>query len=300
MQSRISKQISTKSSSGAFALLIICGFLFAVKIAISKLALDAGMQPLQLGILGNFASALFLLPILILRKERIAFERQHNALYIALGLISFTLPTVISFLVVTKVGAGYTASVYSLSPLITMSLAAIFGLERLFLRRVIALLLALGCVSVLLRQQYALVDFSQHVWILIGLIIPLCAASGNIIRSAFWPKGSSALSFSFATLITSAAMMMPLTLFFEDASSWQFSGYELLNYFWLFSVISSLSFVLNYRLQAMAGPVFFSQIGSLATGFGVFLGAVLFGESVTILMILALFGIVICSNAARA
>ena len=293
------RQKMSASTKGAFPLLILCGALFALKIILSKAALQAGMQVLQLGILGNLLAAACLLPLVLYRREVIAFGRQHMALYVALGLVTFALPTIISNLVVTRVGAGYTASVYCLSPLMTMGLAAIFGLEKLFLRRVIAIIFVLTCVVILLQQQFLLIQFDQRIWILIGLSIPICAASGNIIRSAFWPKGMSPLGFSFVTLIISALMMIPLLPLMEDVSTWRFFERDTLLALIGFAAVTSLSFVYNFKLQALAGAVFFSQVGSVGTGFGVLMGALFFDETVTLIMVIALIGIVVGSQAAK-
>lgn len=289
-----------KGQNLAFPLLLLCGVMFSMRIVTNKLVLDAGMQPVQLGIFGNFASALILLPLLIYRGEKVPMGKQHIALYLSLGLVSFALPSLLSFYVVTRVGAGYTASVFCLSPMLTMLLASIFGMERLFIKRVIAILVALIAVTVLLQQQFALIHFDQHLWVLVGLTIPLCAAIGNIIRSAFWPQGSSPISFSFATLIASSLMLIPVAPIIEMPSTWQFFSGHIIVLFALGAAISCLSFVLNYRLQALAGPVFFSQVGSVGTGFGIFFGALLFGEGVTFAMVAALIVIVIASQKAKA
>lgn len=57
----------------AFPLLILCGTLFPLKIVLTKLAIQSGLQVVQLGILGNLAAAALLLPLLIYRRETVAF-----------------------------------------------------------------------------------------------------------------------------------------------------------------------------------------------------------------------------------
>lgn len=217
-----------------------------------------------------------------------------------LGFITFAIPTVIANIVVTRVGAGYATSVYCLSPVMTMVLAAIFGIERLAMRRSLAIFFVLICVIILLQQQFLLIDFDQQIWIVIGLSLPFFAAVANVFRSAFWPEGMSPLSFSFATLVISSIMMLPLLGVMEDASSWSFFTPEIIYTFVAFALITSLSFSCNFYLQAIAGAVYSSQIGSIGTGVGILMGTVFLGESVTIVMIMALAGMVIGSQAAKA
>lgn len=193
-----------------FLLLASCGFMFAAKIMVSKVALDEGADPFQLGVVGNLGAGALLVAWLVARRERISFDRRSLALYLALGVVSVALPTVLSFFVVYGVGPAYTATVYSLSPLLTMGFAAGFGIERMTIPRSAGIGLGLLGMVALVQQQMASIDFAQPVWVAIGLLIPACAALGNIIRSAFWPKGASALAFACATLFTSSLVMAAL------------------------------------------------------------------------------------------
>ena len=268
---------------GPLMLLGICGFVFAAMIMVSKAALDVGANPFQLGVIGNFGAGLLLLGWLAARDERISFTLRHLRLYLALGIVSVAIPTVLSFFVVGRVGPAYAATVYALSPVLTMSFAAIFRIERFTLRRSAGILLGLTGMLALVQQQLAAIDTGQTVWILVGLLIPAGAALGNIIRTAFWPRDASPLAFACATLFTSSLIMAILSPAFTAPSAWVFADPALL--FWLGSyvLVSALSYVLNFNLQKIAGPVVFSQIGYWGTGFGIMLAAALFGDVLTLL-----------------
>lgn len=56
--------------------------------------------------------------------------------------------------------------------------------------------------------------------------------------------------------------------------------------------VSAISYVLNFQLQKIAGPVVFSQIGYWGTGFGVLLAALLFGDVLTALSLIGLAAII--------
>lgn len=281
-------KVSTLALFAPLLLLGACSFVFASKIMVSKAALDAGADPFQLGVVGNLGAGLLLFVRLTLRREAISFKWREVKLYLALGIISVAIPTVLSFFVVVRVGPAYTATVYSLSPILTMSFAAGFGIERMTLRRSTGIALGLLGMVALVQQQLTAIDTTQTAWVAAGLLIPAGAALGNIIRSAFWPKDASALAFACATLFTAAFVMAILSPVLTEPDKWTFDGSRLV--FWLgcYVLISALSYVLNFTLQKLAGPVVFSQIGYWGTGFGILLAAVLFGD---VLTLLSLFGL---------
>jgi drug/metabolite transporter (DMT)-like permease len=287
-------QISHVSLS-PISLLMVCGFFFAAKIMVSKAALSAGVQPFQLGVFGNLGAGLCLLPWLIASKQAIPRARRHLMLYAALGLVSFAIPAVLSYFVIDRVGPAYTATIYSLSPLLTMAFAAGLGIEPMFLRRFTGIAIGFAGAAALVQQQFLQIDLTQPVWVIAGLIIPACTAFGNILRSAYWPKGTSALAFSCGTLFTSSIIVALLAPVFEAPLAWHFADPSIVFWMLCFIAISALSYVLNFRLQEIGGAVVFSQIGYWGTGFGALLAAILFGDVLTVLSIAGL-ACIICGG----
>lgn len=292
MDSTIAARASAATTS-PILLLGLCGLFFSSRIMMSKMALAAGLQPFQLGVFGNLGAGLCLLPWLAAARRRIPLEREHLVLYAVLGIVSFAVPTILSYCVVDRVGPAYTSIVYCLSPLLTMSFAAGLGMERMFLRRFTGIALGFVGMVALVQQQIQQIDVGRPVWVVLGLAIPVCAASGNIIRSARWPKGTSALAFSCGASLSSSMMVALIAPAFETPLEWRFADPGLLPWIATLSVMSALSQVMNFRLQQIAGPVVFSQIGYWGTGFGVLLAALLFGDVLTALSLAGLVCIVV-------
>ncbi|MFL5188652.1 MAG: DMT family transporter [Microvirga sp.] len=271
------------ASESAIGLLGLCGFLFASRIMMNKVALETGIQPFQLGVFANLGAGLFLLPWLAAFRQRIPTAPEHLVLYVVLGLVSFAVPSVLSYFVIERVGPAYTSIVYCLSPLLTMTFAAGLGIERMFLRRFIGIVIGFTGMIALVQQQVLQIDIGQPVWVAVGLAIPVCAAVGNIIRSAWWPKGTSALAFSCGASLSSSVMVALMAPVFETPLIWRFADPAILSWLMGLGAMSALSQVMNFRLQQIAGPVVFSQIGYWGTGFGVLLAAILFGDVLTAL-----------------
>ena len=278
--------------SSPFFLLIVCGFLFSLKIMLAKASLSAGMQPFQLAIVINLGSGMALLPWLISSGEKIQFKTRYLSLYLALGIVSVAVPTILSYLVLEKVGPAYASTVYSLSPLLTMVFAALVGIELMFYRRVLGIFLGLAGMVALIQQQIVQIRAEDFVWIFVGLLIPASAAVGNVLRSAFWPQGASALAFSCGTLFVSTLLVALISPLFESIDTWRFFEPRIILWTTVLIIISAMSSIMNFRLQQIGGSVVFSQIGYWGTGFGVLLAAGLFGDKLSLLSLLGLVCII--------
>lgn len=155
------RQLFKTIASSPMSLLIVCSFVFAIKIMIAKAALSAGVLPFQLGFLGNLGAGLVILVLVLRSGERIPTSRIHIFLYLTLGIVSFAVPTILSYGVVDRVGPAYTSTVYSLSPILTMSFAAGLGIERMYLRRFLGILIGLAGMLALVQQQFSLINTDE-------------------------------------------------------------------------------------------------------------------------------------------
>lgn len=279
-------------SRAPLALLVVAGFVFASRIMAAKAGLGAGLDPVQLAVLGNLGAGLALLPLVLAAGERVPASPRHLVLYVGLGAVGVAVPSVLTYFVVERVGPAYTATVYALSPLLTLAFAAALGVERLSWLRLAGIVAGVLGMIALVRGQRAAVDLGAPLWVLAGLAIPACTALGNVLRTARWPAGTSALAFSCGTLIASAALLGLAAPAISAPLAWRFDAPGL--GLWLAATIalSALSQVLNFRLQQVAGPVFFSQIGTWGTGFGVLLAVLLFDDVLTAPSVLGLVAIV--------
>jgi drug/metabolite transporter (DMT)-like permease len=114
-------------------------------------------------------------------------------------------------------------------------------------------------------------------WVIIGLLIPVCLASGNIYRTFDWPKDAGPIELAVGSHLAAAAMLLAGLLFLEGAGSFgDLSGMPLL----VLAQIASASamFVFFFRLQAVGGPVYLSQIGYVGAAVGLISGTLVLGE----------------------
>jgi drug/metabolite transporter (DMT)-like permease len=115
-------------------------------------------------------------------------------------------------------------------------------------------------------------------WSVVTLAIPVFLAIGNIYRTIRWPDGATAIELALGMMVTAfltlalfnAVMGIPVT-----PASWTSAAVGL-----LFANIGAFAvqYGLYFRLQQVAGPVYLSQIGSVAAVAGLGLGYMVFGE----------------------
>ena len=259
---------------------------------IAKAGINDGLLPFQMGFITNLAAGLLLLVWVRQIGEKIPFGRNYLLLYFVLGIVNFAYPNVLTFLLIEHVGPAYASTVYSLSPLLTMTFAAGFGIERMYLRRFVGIVVGFLGLVLLVEEEFNVINFDETFWVFFGLTVPASVAIGNIIRSAFWPKGSSPMAFACANLLVSAVLIAATAPLFEDVTQWQFAHADVIFWLAVLSVVTAGSYALNYRLQQIGGPVVLSQIGYWGTGFGVLLAAILFNDVLPPLSLVGIAGII--------
>ena len=123
---------------------------------------------------------------------------------------------------------------------------------------------------------------ADYFWVAIGLLIPVSLAAGNIYRTIDWPEGTGPIELAVGSHLASATLLLLgiLTLF-----GWRafvpLGGVPLV----VAGQVASASamFAFFFRLQAVGGPVYLSQIGYVAAAVGLFAGTIFLGETYQLL-----------------
>jgi drug/metabolite transporter (DMT)-like permease len=114
-------------------------------------------------------------------------------------------------------------------------------------------------------------------WAMVGLLIPLSLAAGNVYRTLDWPKDANLLWLAVGSNALSALCLIALSIITGDIATapllLAIPGLVVAQV-----AASALMFALFFRLQAVGGPVTLSQIGTVAAAVGVMIGTFGFGE----------------------
>lgn len=266
-------------------LLLVVGSFLAVTTIIAKAAPMAGWHPLALlqwSILGG-AACLFLVTRLAAPGSRREVEGRTRssprrlAIYLVVSGLLFIAPNMIAVAAAPRVGAAFVSLCYAFPLVLTYAFAVLLRLEHFQAMRGAGVLFGLAG-GVLLAVSGADMSLEASWWAVFALSIPLFLAVGNIYRTLRWPEGArpvdlalGMMSVGFVALAVFNIMNgVPLA---PDAWSADASGL-------LAALIAvfALQYGLYFRLQQAAGPVYLSQIGSVAAVVGLGLGYMVFGE----------------------
>ncbi len=263
--------------NSAVALLIVTGTLLGAVFPLGKLATEAQVPAVTWSLVLSVGVVMLLGLTMIARRERPGLDAARLRYFAIAGVISYALPNVLVFLAIPRLGAGFTGIMFTLSPVITLTLAVLFRIRRPNALGIAGI--AVGFVGAVIvaatRGQFG--QPADPLWIPVGLMIPVSLAAGNIYRTLDWPEGGQPLELAVGSHAGAAAALLAYGLAFggiEPATlalvPWE-TGLQ--------AAASAAMFVFFFRLQQVGGPVYLSQIGYVAAAVGLVSATLFLGES---------------------
>lgn len=258
-------------------LLLAVGVLLGLNFPLGKLAMAAGVSPIVWAAVISTGGALVLGGMVAALRLPVRFDANHLRYFAVVAVVSYAFPNVLVYSLIPKLGSGYIAILFTLSPMFTVALSLLARLRspsRLELAGV-----AVGFAGAILVAA-ARGQAGQSVawlWALAGLLIPLSLAGGNVYRTLDWPKDANLLWLAVGSNAVSAIVLIALA----TATSGMATAGLLLTIPGIFAAqiaASAAMFALFFRLQAVGGPVTLSQIGTVAAAVGVVIGTFGLGE----------------------
>ncbi|WP_417684478.1 DMT family transporter [Roseibium sp.] len=275
----------TKGVFEAFTLLLVVGTLLAGSTVVARMAPAAGWSSLPLLQWSLLLAATLQAAVIWGRRSgsassgtTAAENRASLVRYMLVSGILFAVPNAIAFTAVLHVGAGFVALCFAFPLVLTYALAVSFRLEVVKGRRIAGVVL--GVLGGIAMVAGGLASSPGNLfWALAALSMPVIIALGNIYRTLYWPEGAQPELLSSGMMGAGFLVLVPVTLALGQAAL-PSDGLTLFASALLALQTGqfTLLYALYFRLQKLAGPVFLSQIGSVAAVAGLILAFVLFGE----------------------
>ncbi len=288
----------------AIGLLLVTGGLLGATFPLGKVATGAGVAPIVWSFLISFGAGCILLVAMLVRGDAFRLDRGKLRYYLIAGFISYALPNMLLFTAIPHLGAGFTGIMFTLSPVITLVLSLMFRMRSPNLLGVAGI--AIGFIGALIvaTTRGEAGQPADFLWIGVGLSIPLVLALGNIYRTVDWPKNAGPIELAVGSHLAAAAMLVCVGI---AMPGFRFDLGPLLGVPLpvIAQVASSAAmFSFFFRLQAVGGPVYLSQIGYVAAAIGLISGTLFLGERYAALTWLGAFvifiGVMMTTRAQRA
>jgi drug/metabolite transporter (DMT)-like permease len=261
----------------AFALLLVTGGLLGLALPFGKIATDAGVPGIVWAFVVSLGAGGILLCALILSGGRVSLTARRMRYFVVTAAISYAIPNLLMFSAIPHLGAGYTGIMFTLSPIITLAFSILLGVRRPNPLGIAGIGVGfVGAVMVALTRGEAgqPADLS---WVIIALLIPVCLAAGNIYRTIDWPGGAGPIELAVGSHLASAAILLAGILGFHGGEALATLAKVPISVVGQAASASAM-FAFFFRLQAVGGPVYLSQIGYVAAAVGLFSGTLFLGE----------------------
>ena len=266
----------------AAALLMITGGLLGMIFPLGKIASEAGVSPVIWSFVISFGVATTLVVVDAVRGGLRRPDAHRLRYFVLAGTISYCIPNIIVFAAIPHLGAGFTAIMFTLSPVITLCLSMLLKLRRPNGLGIAGIAVGFAGALVVATTRGELGQPASPLWVALGLLIPVALALGNIYRTMDWPGHAGALELAYGSHFAAAGVLLLVGIW----SPWGFdpSALEAVPLETLVQVLSSAGmFVFFFRLQVVGGPVYLSQMGYVAAALGLVSGTLFLDEHYALL-----------------
>ncbi|ESW93686.1 transporter [Mesorhizobium sp. LSJC269B00] len=284
----------------ALGLLVVTGGLLGLTLPFGKLATAAGVPAMVWAFVISFGAGGVLLCALLANGERMRLTSHRLRYFFITAAVSYAVPNLLMFSAIPHLGAGYTGIMFTLSPVITLVFSILLGVRRPNTLGSIGIAVGfIGAVMVAVTRGEAGQPADVY-WVLVGLLIPVSLAAGNIYRTVDWPEGTGPIELAVGSHLASATLLLIGILALFGLSA--FAPLRAVPLVVVAQVASaSAMFAFFFRLQAVGGPVYLSQIGYVAAAVGLFAGTIFLGEHYQLLTwagaVIITIGVIITTKA---
>lgn len=263
--------------NSAFGLLVVTGALLGLALPFGKLATEGGVPAMLWAFVISAGAGSVLLCALLLGRKRLRLTPHKLRYFVLAAAISYAIPNLLMFSAIPHLGAGYTGIMFTISPVITLILSILLGVRRPNLLGIAGIGIGFVGALIVATTRGEAGQPAELFWVIVGLLIPVSLALGNIYRTFDWPEEAGPIELAAGSHLAAAAMLLiGLVATGNTTAFGLLPGIPLL----VLAQIAAASamFAFFFRLQAVGGPVYLSQIGYVGAAVGLISGMLFLGE----------------------
>ena len=261
----------------ALGLLLVTGTLLGLTPPFGKIATAIGVPAMLWAFVISAGAGAVLLIALVIQGKRLALNAHRLRYFIIAAAISYAIPNILMFSAIPHLGAGFTAIMFTLSPVITLVLSLLLGVRRPNRLGIIGIGVGFIGAAIVATTRGELGQPAELIWVIAGLLIPVCLATGNLYRTMDWPDATGPIELAIGSHLAAAAMLLIGLVAMGDTGAFTlFAKIPLVVIAQIASAAAMFAFF--FRLQAVGGPVYLSQIGYVAAAVSLLGGVLFLGE----------------------
>lgn len=257
-------------------LLLITGIAFGCNFPLAKLGVAAGVNPALWAIVVCFGTGLVTLALATF-TERVPNPPGIYRYAATSGLVSNVIPLFLTFAAIPHIGSGLASIMVATSPVMTALLSMLLKVRPPNALGLAGIALGLVGAVVIIFARNADFSSEQSIWLYLAALIPVVLGIGNVYRSLAWPKGAGPMRLAAYVNLAAVPPLLVLGFFWKGLNLAPLLDVPLVVAAQLVS--ASIMYLTFFRLQAVGGPTYLSQIGYVAAIVGVGIGVTLLGET---------------------
>jgi drug/metabolite transporter (DMT)-like permease len=269
-------------------LLLVLGAIWGGNPAFSKALVTNGISPPAVVFWQTLGAGILLSIVCLVRRTPIRLNRRAVIYYIVIGMVGIDLAYIMLVFSVRHLTVGYVSVLVLFSPLLTYVFAILLRVERINLLRGLGILVGFAGAGVLVIPDGSLPSPDLLGVALLAFIVPAGYATANIYAEWGRPQNVDNVALAAGTMFAAAGGALAVSLI--DGSFhpvWEdFAHREMILFG--FALATAIAFLMFYLIVALAGAVYLGQVGYIVTLAGVGWGVLFFGESVPVMLWVAI------------
>lgn len=259
-------------------LLLLAAVIYGAIFPVNRFAAEAGWQPLSFAFQQALFAGLALLLAGVPAGIKPGMTGSHLKAYVAIGGLVVGLPMGLLVAAASHLDASVVTLVLCLSPIFTLFIGSLLGIERMSRTMLIGMLLGIVGIAVIVIPQSAVLREGTWGWFLLSLGAPVMFATANNLAKYMRPPATHSLAMASGTLLGAAAVALAVLLLFGErmvlpptnpAQLWPLAAA---------AAINAAFYYLFFEIIRIMGPARFSFFNYLAVAAGVMWSMIVFHE----------------------
>lgn len=271
-----------------YLLLLVMGTAWGLALSFSKLASTSGGHPIGLALWQVSVSGSMLLIASWLTYGPPPIRRDVLRFGAVCGAVGVAFPAVALFWSVSYLPAGVVAIAFASMPLFTYLLSVALSVELRERRRLVGVIVGLVAMVFLVAPEDALPAPGLAPWVFLALAASMSMSIENCYAGGFRPPNVASVQLSCVRQLGALILLLPMAIatrtlmpLFEPWGTLQWAATGT-------GILSGTAYTILLIVIQTSGPVFASQTAYVITLAGVAWGLVLFDESHSLYVWLAL------------